>query len=70
MQDIQLIWDNCKTYNQPESGIYRMAEYMEKLTKKSAEKLKIFVAVKKREEVEKVLAGDLADQIPPEDPNA
>ena len=47
-----------------------MAEYMEKVTKKAAEKLKIFAPTKKREDVEKALAGDIADEIPPEDPNA
>ena len=40
LSDIQLIWSNCKTYNMPESDIYKMAEAMEKVTKKSIQKLK------------------------------
>ena len=32
--DIQLIWDNCKTYNMAGSEIYKLAEYMEKLAKR------------------------------------
>ena len=31
--DIDLIWANCKRYNQPGSDIYRAAEKMEKLCK-------------------------------------
>jgi transcription initiation factor TFIID subunit 2 len=30
--DIQLIWDNCKRYNQEESDIYKTAVLMEKLS--------------------------------------
>jgi hypothetical protein len=25
LDDIQLIWDNCKTYNHPETWIYKIA---------------------------------------------
>jgi hypothetical protein len=32
--DLQLIWDNCKTYNLAESEIYKLADTMEKFTKK------------------------------------
>ena len=32
--DIQLIWDNCKTYNLPGSEIYMEAYDMEKISKK------------------------------------
>ena len=32
--DIQLIWDNCKTYNIAGSDIYTLAETMEKCAKK------------------------------------
>jgi hypothetical protein len=32
--DVQLIWDNCKTYNIAGSDIYKLAEYMEKLAKR------------------------------------
>jgi len=33
--DIQQIWDNCKLYNMAGSDIYKLAEYMEKLTKRT-----------------------------------
>ena len=33
--EIQLIWDNCKTYNMAGSEIYKLAEYMEKLSKRT-----------------------------------
>jgi len=33
--EIQLIWDNCKTYNIAGSDIYKLAEYMEKLSKRT-----------------------------------
>lgn len=33
-RDIQLIWDNCKTYNIQGSDIYKMAESMEKFSKR------------------------------------
>ena len=33
--EIQLIWDNCKTYNMAGSDIYKLAEYMEKITKRT-----------------------------------
>ena len=38
--DIQLIWDNCKTYNMAGSEIYKLAEYMEKLAKRSVQKFR------------------------------
>eukprot|EP01016_Furgasonia_blochmanni_P018390 TRINITY_DN2089_c0_g1_i6.p1 TRINITY_DN2089_c0_g1~~TRINITY_DN2089_c0_g1_i6.p1 ORF type:complete len:194 (+),score=25.17 TRINITY_DN2089_c0_g1_i6:113-694(+) len=34
LADIQLIWDNCKTYNKEGSWIYKLAEKLEKYTKK------------------------------------
>lgn len=38
--EIQLIWDNCKTYNMAGSDIYKLAEYMEKLTKRQVQRFK------------------------------
>eukprot|EP00347_Sterkiella_histriomuscorum_P009971 403339178 len=38
--EIQLIWDNCKTYNMAGSDIYKLAEYMEKITKRTVQKFK------------------------------
>lgn len=38
IDDIMLIWKNCKIYNIEDSDIYRCAEYMEKLAKKNIEK--------------------------------
>lgn len=34
-REIQLIWDNCKTYNIQGSDIYKMAESMEKVARKA-----------------------------------
>lgn len=39
-RDVQLIWDNCKTYNIQGSDIYKMAEAMEKVAKKCVNKSK------------------------------
>ena len=33
--DLQLIWDNCKQYNIAGSDIYKLAEDMEKMSKKA-----------------------------------
>lgn len=38
--EIQLIWDNCKSYNMAGSEIYKLAEYMEKLTKRTIQKFR------------------------------
>ena len=38
--DVQLIWDNCKTYNIAGSDIYKLAEYMEKLAKRCIQKFR------------------------------
>ena len=38
--EVQLIWDNCKTYNMAGSDIYKLAEYMEKLSKRSIQKFR------------------------------
>ena len=38
--DVQLIWDNCKTYNMAGSEIYKLAEYMEKLSKRTIQKFR------------------------------
>jgi hypothetical protein len=38
--EIQLIWDNCKTYNIAGSEIYKLAEYMEKLSKRTVQKFR------------------------------
>jgi len=35
LADIQLIWDNCKSYNVEGSNIYQIAQYMENLSKKA-----------------------------------
>mmetsp|Transcript_17466 Transcript_17466/g.29392 ORF Transcript_17466/g.29392 Transcript_17466/m.29392 type:complete len:262 (-) Transcript_17466:44-829(-) len=39
-RDLQLIWDNCKTYNIQGSDIYKMAEYMEKVSKRASNRSK------------------------------
>ena len=35
LNDIQLIWDNCKKYNQEGSGIFNIALKVEKHTEKA-----------------------------------
>lgn len=40
LADVQLIWDNCKTYNMAGSEIYKLAEYMEKLSKRTIQKFR------------------------------
>lgn len=37
-KDVQLIWDNCKTYNMQGSDIYKLAEDCEKISKKAVNK--------------------------------
>ena len=49
LDDVKLIWSNCKLYNMPESDIYKQAEAMEKVTKRSMQKLKL--EIKKSEYV-------------------
>jgi hypothetical protein len=39
LDDIQLIWDNCKKYNIEGSDIYKIAQHCEKNTKKIIEKV-------------------------------
>mmetsp|Transcript_35612 Transcript_35612/g.40445 ORF Transcript_35612/g.40445 Transcript_35612/m.40445 type:complete len:235 (+) Transcript_35612:143-847(+) len=43
ISDVQLIWENCKTYNMANSFIYLQAEKMEKLTKKQLGIMKLGV---------------------------
>ena len=38
--EVQLIWDNCKSYNMAGSEIYKLAEYMEKAAKRTILKFK------------------------------
>lgn len=35
-----MIWDNCKTYNMAGSEIYKLAEYMEKLSKRTIQRFR------------------------------
>ena len=44
-----------------------MAEYMEKLTKKGIERLRIFGGIKRRDDM---ITSEINEGIPPEDPNA
>ena len=34
LSDLQLIWDNCKLYNMIGSEIYKLAERMEKMSRR------------------------------------
>uniref|UniRef100_A0A7S3FUQ5 Bromo domain-containing protein n=1 Tax=Strombidium rassoulzadegani TaxID=1082188 RepID=A0A7S3FUQ5_9SPIT len=38
--DLQLIWDNCKLFNRADSEIYKLAEKMEKLTRREMQKFR------------------------------
>lgn len=49
--DLNLIWSNCKLYNQEGSEIYLLAVYMEKLNKKLIDKM--FKEKEKTEKIEK-----------------
>ena len=40
LADLQLIWDNCKLYNMIGSEIYKLAERMEKMTRREIQKFK------------------------------
>ena len=40
LQEIQLIWDNCKLYNMQGSEIYRLCERMEKMARRELMKFK------------------------------
>ena len=43
--DIQLIWDNCKTYNMAGSEIYKLAEYLEKISKRTIQKFRATLGI-------------------------
>jgi len=55
---LQLIWDNCKTYNISGSDIYKLAEDMEKISKKAMnsakEELGLTSGKEKNEDLEEV----------------
>ena len=38
--DLQLIWDNCKLYNVAGSDIFKLAEKMEKTTRRELQKFR------------------------------
>ena len=40
MDDIQLIWDNCKLYNMAGSDIYRICERMERGARRELNKFR------------------------------
>lgn len=46
-KDIQLIWDNCKTYNIQGSDIYKLAEDMEKISRRAINKAREAVGILK-----------------------
>lgn len=61
LQDMNLIWENCKLYNQAGSDIYQTATYMEKLSKKLIEK---YLEKKKNEKVVKKEESDTNSLLP------
>lgn len=44
-RDVQLIWDNCKSYNIQGSDIYKLAEDMEKLSKRAINKAREAIGI-------------------------
>ena len=40
LPDLQLIWDNCKLYNQAGTPIWKLSDRMEKMTKRELGKWK------------------------------
>lgn len=44
-KDLQLIWDNCKTYNIQGSDIYKLAEDMEKQSKKAVNRAREAIGI-------------------------
>ena len=50
LDDINLIWQNCKLFNQQGSEIYLQAENMEKIFKREASKLKEDIAQERLED--------------------
>lgn len=41
IEDIELVWKNCKKYNKADSAIYKMASRLEELTRETVKKLKL-----------------------------
>ncbi|CAG9327142.1 unnamed protein product [Blepharisma stoltei] len=39
--DVQLVWNNCKTYNESHTDVYQQAEFLEKQMRRYCTKLKI-----------------------------
>ena len=61
LEDINLIWKNCRTYNQPGSDIVKMANHCEKIFSKNFDKVfKNYSNTKKaaKNENEKLSAGE------------
>ena len=52
LADVQLVWTNCKTYNQSGSEIYRMAENMERRSKKLVRDLRAQLKLEAEEAAE------------------
>lgn len=44
-KDVQLVWDNCKTYNIQGSDIYKLAEDMEKVSKRAINKAREAIGI-------------------------
>lgn len=50
LADVQLVWSNCKAYNQSGSEIYRLAEAMDRRGKKLAKELRANLKLDAKEE--------------------
>ena len=73
-REVQLIWDNCKTYNIQGSDIYKMAESMERVSKRAVnvakEKLGIPISSKKDKKADKKEKKDKKKKTDEDDPMA
>lgn len=64
LDDLQLIWTNCKTYNMEGSEIWKLAQTLEKLSKKLIEKnYKSIISKKENKEIKEINEGKIKKEI-------
>ena len=64
LDDLQLIWTNCKTYNMEGSEIWKLAQTLEKLSKKLIEKnYKSIISKKENKEIKDINEGKIKKEI-------
>ena len=62
LEDVQLVWANCKAYNQQGSDIYRKAESMDRRAKKLARDLRTHLKLEAEEAPEAEGDGEEEDE--------